>query len=169
MTLDDQKEHFSYAYIRAVAVVAGVGVAEPRPDDDSVDLILSRRDIGSVIRSPKLDLQVKCAAESSSTVNITNTHVHYALKLKNYDDLRPANLMVPRILIVVLVPDNLGDWINQTSTELALRKCAYWHSLRGQPPTSNTSGVTVPLPLSSVFSVAALDGMMQRIGAGNFP
>lgn len=169
MTIDDQKEQFSYAYVRAVTAVARVGVAEPRPDDDSVDLILSRRDTGAIIRSPKLDVQVKCADVAASTVKITAMHIHYALKLKNYDDLRPENLLVPRILVVVLVPADLPDWLSQTTNELALKHCGYWLSLRGLPATSNSTGVTVQIPLANVFSVAALDGMMQRIGAGSYP
>lgn len=169
MTIDDQKEHFSYAYVRAVAAVAKIGVAEPRPDDDSVDLILSRRDTGSIIRSPKLDLQVKCVDTDASTATKTATSLRYSLKLKNYDDLRPSNLLVPRILVVVMVPPNLTEWIHQSEEEMILRHCGYWRSLREMPATPNTSGVTVELPLANIFSVAALDEMMQRIGAGNYP
>lgn len=39
MTLDQQKEQFSYAYVRAVAAVAQIAVTPPTVDDDSVDLI----------------------------------------------------------------------------------------------------------------------------------
>jgi hypothetical protein len=43
MDENQQKEQFSYAYVRAVASVAGYGVHRPEPDDDSVDLVVSAR------------------------------------------------------------------------------------------------------------------------------
>ena len=109
MTIDDQKEHFSYAYARAVAATAAVSVATPEVDDDSVDLILSQKATGTAFRSPRLEVQVKCAEEGAVTVSAT--HIHFPLKLKNYDELRPDDVLVPRILLVVLVPATLGQWL----------------------------------------------------------
>ncbi len=86
MTIDDQKEHFSYAYARAVGATAAVGVATPEVDDDSIDLVLFQKATGTVFRSPRLELQVKCAEQGAVTVS--PTHVHYPLKLKNYNRSR---------------------------------------------------------------------------------
>ena len=48
MTLDDQKEQFSFAYVRAVASAAQISVSEPAVDDDSIDLIFHRRGGGGI-------------------------------------------------------------------------------------------------------------------------
>nr|WP_245543634.1 DUF4365 domain-containing protein [Methanoplanus limicola] len=34
--------------------------------------------------------------------------------MKNYNDLRPENVQVPRILLVLLVPDEIDIWIDQS-------------------------------------------------------
>jgi hypothetical protein len=160
MTLDDQKQQFSFAYARAVAAAAKVAVNEPSVDDDSVDLSFRKRGGGGTVRSPQLDAQLKC----TESANIHPGHIAYPLKLKNYDELRPTNLLVPRILIVVTVPDDLTDWLKHSEDELAMRKCGYWLSLRGMAATTNQTNVTVHLPRANVFSVAQLIQMMQRIG-----
>lgn len=165
MTLDDQKEQFSFAYVRAVAAVAQIAVSEPTVDDDSVDLLFQRRGGGGIVRSPRVEAQVKCTGAAS----VTAAHVAFPLKIKNYDELRPTDVLVPRILIVVTVPDNLGDWLNHSEQELAMRRCGYWLSLRGEPATTNTTSVTVQLARANQFTVAELGGLMQRIGNGQHP
>jgi hypothetical protein len=165
MTLDDQKEQFSFAYARAVSAVAQIAVSEPAVDDDSIDLMFQRRGGGGVVRSPRVEAQVKCTEVAATHPD----HIAYPLKLKNYDELRSVDVLVPRILIVVIVPDVLGDWLDHSEQELAMRRCGYWLSLRGEPATLNTTNVTVHLPRTNQFTVAELQGIMQRIGNGQNP
>jgi hypothetical protein len=165
MTLDDQKEQFSFAYVRAVAATAQIVVSEPSVDDDSVDLSFQQKGGNGQVRSPRLEAQVKC----TEIADVHPDHIAYPLKLKNYEELRPTNLLVPRILIVVTVPDNLVEWLNHSEDELAVRRCGYWVSLRGNPTTTNTTNVTVHLPRASQFTVAGLQGMMQLIRNGQTP
>lgn len=165
MTLDDQKEQFSFAYVRAVAAAAQIAVSEPAVDDDSIDLMFQQRCSGAIVRSPRLEAQVKC----TEAAPVHPAHIAYPLKLKNYDELRPLDILVPRILIVVLVPDDLGDWLSHSEQELAMRRCGYWFSLRGALATANTANVTVHLPRVNQFTVAQLRGIMQRIGDGRNP
>ncbi|MEO5365718.1 MAG: hypothetical protein H7831_05085 [Magnetococcus sp. WYHC-3] len=47
-----QKEHFSEAYVRAVAAVAGYSVSRPGVDDDSVDLTISAPGGNGTLRAP---------------------------------------------------------------------------------------------------------------------
>ena len=88
---------------------------------------------------------------------------------KNYDELRPSHVAVPRILVVMLVPDKLEDWLNHTERELAIRRCTYWMSLREMPETTNETSVTVAIPRINLFSVDGLRSMMSRIDQGSFP
>lgn len=93
MHVSHRQEAFSVAYVRAVAAVAGFRVQEgPLPDDDSVDLTVTARGPGGTIRSPCLDLQLKCRLGRPDD----EPEWSYDLKAKNYDDLRhrlhgPAN------------------------------------------------------------------------------
>jgi len=92
--------------------------------------------------------------------------IRYPLKIKNYDELRNNYQYPPLILVVVLVSDNVDDWLHQSEEELCLRRCGYWLSLRGAPATQNKGNVTVYLPRENLFTVNALKTLMQRIGNG---
>jgi hypothetical protein len=95
--------------------------------------------------------------------------IRYPLKLKNYDDLRMDDFAIPRILVVVLIPETPEDWLTQSETELCIRGCGYWISLRGKPKTQNTNAVTVAIPRTNQFTVAALQSIMERISQGVQP
>lgn len=165
MDLSQQKEQFSEAYVRAVAAVAGYAVYRPEVDDDSVDLGLAARGGGGSRRSPRLEMQLKCTEQEV----LQDDGLHWPLELKNYNDLRGGDLCVPRILVVVVVPQKLDDWICQSEVELAMRRCGYWLSLRDHPETDNKSSVTVVMPRGHVFSVEALCQLMQDVGYGGAP
>jgi hypothetical protein len=166
MTLNDQKEQFSFAYARAVAATARISVVEATVDDDSVDLTFQQKAGGGTVRSPRVEAQLKC----TECANLHQDHVAFRLDLKNYEELRTTDLLVPRILIVVLVPDDLTTWIDHSEDELAMRKCGYWLSLRAMPPTTVTGDkVTVHLPRTNQFNVTGLQAIMQRIGNGGLP
>jgi hypothetical protein len=166
---NEQKQQFSFAYLRAVAAAAGYAVSRPEVDDDSVDLTFAARGGGGTLRSPRLDGQAKCTAEPLTD----GADASFRLPLKNYDDLRAPDLQVPRILIVMYVPENVSDWLTQTDDELVLRRCAYWVSLRGLPErqsgTARNPRVAVTLPRKQMFSVPELRSIMSRISAGNQP
>lgn len=165
MDLNMQKEPFSRAYVQAVAACCGFAWSEPSVDDDSVDMTLHQTGGEGSIRSPRLELQLKCKAATMPT----NDPFSFSLKIKNYDDLRDPNVLVPRILVVVLVPDELEEWLSHSEGELAVRRCGYWVSLRGLPPSENQSSQTVPIPRAQQFTVDGLRGMMERIGQGDSP
>jgi len=129
-----------------------------------VDLGLASRGGTGPILSPRLELQLKCTSRDV----LSESSVRYPLNLKNYNDLR-INALVPRILVVVLVPENLADWLVQSEDELLMRHCGYWVSLRGLPETPNTTTVTVELPRSNQFTVEAVVSMFQRISNGGLP
>ena len=156
MDLNTQKSRFSLAYIEAVASRAGFQVEEVKVDRDSVDGTV-KSDLG--IR-PRIEFQAK----STERDLVQNNHIHFPLSIKNYDDLR-LEAINPRILIVLMLPPDVDQWVAQTHEELCLRRCAYWLSLRGEPETSNSDNITVYVPLANIFDSTQLDGMMQRAEA----
>lgn len=158
-------EQFSKAYVKAVASVADCSIDWSTVDNDSVDGTLKRRTHSSTVRSPHLDIQLK----STHTDCIQNNHIVYPLLIKNYDELRSDNLAVPRILVVVLLPDDFSRWTLHTEQEMALRKCGYWVSLRGEPATSNMTSKTVHIPRQQVFDVIGLDAIFNRLESGGLP
>lgn len=160
-----QQEQFSRAFVNAVVSVAGFKVAPPaEPDDDSVDLsIVARGPVGAV-RSPRIDVQLKCFRGAVATDPWS-----YPLKVKNYEDLRHEDFQAPRILVVVTVPESVEGWLEQGESQMVLRHCGYWASLRGYPPTCNEHTVSVSMSRRNLFSAEGLKAMMQRVGNGGWP
>jgi hypothetical protein len=163
--ISQQKEQLSNVYLQAVTTVAGYSLYRPSVDDDSVDWGIAAKGVMGRIRAPRLELQLK----STSRDLLDDKYLRYPLKLKNYEDLRLLDFAIPRILIVLVLPENLADWLQQSEEELCLRYCAYWVSLRGMPETPNTTTVTISLPRSNQFTATALQSIMQRIGQGVEP
>ena len=158
-------EQFASAYVRAVASVVGCSVLKPEVDNDSVDLMLSRRSPGAACRSPHLEVQLKATCAPLPT----NQVINYRLPLKNYNDLRHVNLSVPRILVVVLMPHSFQDWTAHSEKQLALRRCGYWLSLRGFPSVSNKRSRTVPVPRGQRFDPSGLEGIFCRLEECGLP
>lgn len=163
MTLNDQKEQFSLAYVLAVAATAGVATYTPSVDDDSVDLGIATKD-GI---SPRLELQLKCTATADSPPD----DLIFRVKLKNYDDLRRPCL-VPRLLIVVTVPEHPDHWVGQTDKEMVLRRCGYWVSLRNLPAYNGTSldtKIPVNVPRNQLFTPTNVRKLLADIAQGRTP
>lgn len=157
MTPNQQMEELSFAYVKGIAARAGFKVARPSTDTDSVDGILMS-DQG---RRPRVDFQAK----STTRDLLRGDSIHFPLPVKNYNELR-ADTMVPRILVVLLMPADAEEWLAQSAEELCLRHCAYWLSLEGWPTTTNPSNVTVLAPTANVFSVEQLTALMGKIEKG---
>jgi hypothetical protein len=165
MDINQQKEQFSQAYVRAVATVAGFSIFDPTVDDDSVDISIAQKGGKGSIRSPRVDLQLKCTSRDL----LREGEINFPLPIKNYDDLRPENVQVPRILVIVIVPDDVNTWIEQSEEKLSMHHCGYWRSLRGLPDSANDTNVTVPIPTSQPFTVGELRDMMGRVSVGGVP
>lgn len=162
MDRNTQKEEFSYAYIQAVASVAGYSVErKPRPMDNAgIDITIEVPGELGMVLFPRFDAQVKC----TSSLNILhNNFIKFPLDIKNYNKLRHEKPLVPQILIVVLVPNDLGGWLNISEEETLMKKCGYWISLKGEPSTQNTSNITVDIPRLNIFTPANLTLLMEKI------
>lgn len=138
MFITTQKEEFSYAYISAVASTAGYSFQiAPRPlDMVGVDVTITGLVFPGSRRRTRLDLQLKCTSQDI----LDNENIKFPLEIKNYNELINSNPNDdPLLLVVVLVPEKVEDWLRQSETELCLRRCAYWVSLRGQPESTNST------------------------------
>ena len=157
MNLNEQKEQFSLAYIRAVAAQAGYQITRPELDSDSVDGML----IADFGRRPRIDFQAKATSQQI----VRGDNIHFALSIKNYNDLR-RHTRTPRILIVVLMPSDTSQWLTQNHEQLCLRHCGYWLSLEEHQEVSNTTSVTVHIPLVNMFNAEQLVDLMTKVEKG---
>jgi hypothetical protein len=157
MTPNSQMELLSLAYVRAVAAYAGYQVSRPEIDNDSIDGIL----IASVGRRARIDFQAKATTQDL----LRGDRIRFPLSIKNYNDLC-ASTLTPRILVVLMMPQDRDMWLGQTNEELCLRRCAYWMSLENLPKVPNKNSVTVYVPTANIFSSEQLVNLMRKVEKG---
>ena len=112
---------------------------------------------------PALDLQLK------ATVNLrasADGDPRFPLPLRNYDLLR-LETQTPRLLVVLELPSDPGQWVTITDDALVLRHRAYWLNLRGQEETGNQSSVTVQISRQNLFNVESLRALMDQSRGGS--
>lgn len=157
-----RQDAISGAYIRAICAVTGCGIDSVTLDNDKIDYIVSSRVRGTVRTKPKIDIQAKCMMSGAAS----SDPIPFVVDLATYDNLRDALVTNPRVLVVVLVPENVDEWISQSETELALSHCGYWLSLKGQPDSDTSTSKTVYLPRRNIFTPLTLRDMMERTSNG---
>lgn len=161
------KEGLSRAYILAVAHRAGFNCSL-REFDYGLDGTF--HDIRMVKnRRAESGFKIDFQAKASENCQISKSDVTYALSAKNHRDLVDVDVGTPRILIVLALPKDSTEWLATSPDMLNMRRCAWWLSLRGQPPTQNATTETVRIPIGQTFDVDALTKMMARVKAGGLP
>jgi Domain of unknown function (DUF4365) len=163
MTLTDQQEQFSIAWVHSIASVAGYSVEKTNVDRDSIDVVIKQ--FGKGEEFPLLEIlsvQLKCTYSHTPKED----GIHYPLKIKNYDDLR-RKCLNPRILVVLHVPETVDKWLKDTPENILLHHCAYWVSLWGMPASDNSETVSVLVPTTQRFTVSELKKLMSIIAQGN--
>lgn len=161
MDLNRQKEEFQYAYLYALAAHAGLNTGAFKVDDDSVDILVAGKGYPSKIRNPQIQIQLKCTAQNL----IHGEVIKFRLSRKNYDDLRGDNILTPRYLAVLLVPENTDKWIKYGDNSISLYNNCFWLSLR-EAPEINQETVTVDVPLEQRLKTDTLLEMMQAASNG---
>jgi hypothetical protein len=161
MTPNQQGEELSKAYVAAVAAGCGFKLGQWSQDDDCIDVTIgapSTVGIG-LVAGPKIDVQLKCTSDPARD---HDDHVTWSLSRAHYGRLR-AESLVPIILVVVVLPEEIARWITHSPEELVLRRCGYWASLLGAGdfPEGQDSW-TVRISKDSVFSPATLQLLMER-------
>ena len=81
MDVSKRKELFSVAYLTALAAQVGFNHQVPTVDDDSIDISLLGKGYTGLVRSPQIDIQLKC----TSKYEIEDDGLKFDLKLKNYN------------------------------------------------------------------------------------
>ncbi|MCA9711466.1 MAG: DUF4365 domain-containing protein [Myxococcales bacterium] len=161
MTPKQQREELSKAYVHAVAGQCGFKLGTWSQDDDCLDVTIGAAGIlgGGTLAGPKPDLQLKASTEQGHD---HGPHIAWSLSRAHYDKLRSRS-MVPRLLVVLMLPEKLEHAVEHTIEHLLVRRCAYWTSLQGQDAIEGgANSTTVHIDKSRVFSPSALAELMER-------
>jgi hypothetical protein len=151
------KMAFSEAYVGAVAAAAGFLYEPDRFDLDSIDgTIKGERALA------RFDVQLKCTSQSV----LKEDHVAFRLEIRHYNELRETETARPLLLVVVVAPPKLTDWVNHSEERMLLRRCGYWTWLQGGPPSMNQTWQSIRIPRGNLFDVLQLKRMMSRVTRG---
>ncbi|PIP54811.1 MAG: hypothetical protein COX07_03260 [Bacteroidetes bacterium CG23_combo_of_CG06-09_8_20_14_all_32_9] len=157
------KEDLSIAYVMAVAGRNGFATQIRHRDSDSVDLmIINKGKPNPACTKIEGQINIQMKATVNWRDNADNT-ISYDLNKKNYNDLRETEIVVPRILVVLCLPNNEKDWLSISIDELTLKKCAFWFSLKNMPDSGNTSSVILRIPKANLFSQQTLLDLMIKM------
>jgi hypothetical protein len=132
-------------------------------DNDGIDLTVFSPSSAGTTSASRLDMQVKATAS-----RLLGNQIAHDLDVKNYDELR-VDQQVPRILVVVNLPKQHSHWCKCSDRQLVLRRCGWWRTLLGAPPTTNSSSVRIQIPRVNRLDPAAISAIMNRIQQGGTP
>jgi len=166
MTPQDIEAELSYAYLHAVASHASVAcqVASRMHDGLGIDAMLTlRHDFGPPAILTDITLHLQLKATTRTPVHNDGRFSYFLKDAQEYERLRKASSLPPRLLAVLFLPTPQADWLTCAAEQLVLRKCAYWTSLRGAPASKNDSGQTVYLPDTQVLSPDGLRALFERV------
>jgi hypothetical protein len=168
----DTESELSFAYLHAVASRAGVNcsIGNRHSDNAGIDATLTSWGPfteGGYLTEVNINVQLKATIKSPGT---KEKYCSYFLKeARQYDSLRAETHNIPRVLVVLFLPQNEHEWLIHSTTGLSLQQCAYWVSLRGAPDIANKTGLTVYLPRVQVFDPQNLCALMNLLSKRDFP
>ncbi|QMU69193.1 DUF4365 domain-containing protein [Streptacidiphilus sp. P02-A3a] len=159
-------ETLQVGYLHAVAAAAGCALASPFPDN-GIDWHVSH---GSTAHTEDdeatIKVQLKCTHQIPP--NPGGSHFSFTLDNDHLRKLAHARVAVHKILVVMLVPREVDQWLLARPDRTELRHCCYWVNLAGHPVTGKRR-TNVRIPTRQVFDDRALCAIMARVGAGERP
>jgi hypothetical protein len=161
-------EELQKSYIQAIAAAAGCTVGEFRVDANKEDLIIEHRSTAHVedlVMSLRLQLKSTHTVPHSAFSSAAGATFSYVLDNETLAVLAAPNFTIPRILVVMLMPEHPQDWVLTGSDHLALHNRCYWVNLTGVRATGAAS-TTVQIPWANVLDAQSLCDIMGRIGMG---
>ncbi len=166
MTENDIMAELSYAYLHAVAARAGFGCHTGGRIDDaaSVDALIrvdEKLSSDSILWNFAIEVQLKATQKTLAESN--GKYGYFFNGIDRYDRLRDPGSPLPKLLVVLILPSDSTQWLTLDENSLIARRCAYWVSLKGAPPSDNSTGQTIAIPRTQILSVEGLRDVALRL------
>jgi hypothetical protein len=158
------KQSYSLAFTHAIAAAARCTISDLRSDVERVDYTVRQVARHRRYSSAQVDVQMKCTEQHV----LRDDGVYWRLSREHYDDLRDPDRYNKVILVVLLVPPNVQEWLVMEPDHMVLHGAAYWTCIQDQPAIPGSSK-TVVLPRTNAYNVDQLLRILQRIGDGGRP
>lgn len=169
MQISQIKEELHISYISIVCAAAGITYETQYHDDDSTDGIMKKElELEeNVFNQSAIRIQLKCTS-SPSQYEDRGEYIAYKLKVKNYNDLCTPST-VPIILGLLILPENMDDWVRWSEEELLLKGSMYWADFSDMERSENKGSVTVQIPKKNIVNGESILGILQKIAREEWP
>ncbi|WLQ34664.1 DUF4365 domain-containing protein [Streptomyces castrisilvae] len=157
-----RQEHFSLAFTRMVAYVAGCAVKSHDTDYEGVDITLTSSADYRRYWGAEFDLQLKCTTQHRY---LNDTHMTWPMHTKPYRKLIQPRRYQRVYLGVLLLPEDADKWLSVDENRLITESRMYWQAASEFAPDNGTQKTkTVHLPRANLFAGEQLLGIMKSIG-----
>lgn len=162
------KEILQDGALNALAAAAGCTLATPRPDVNGIDWTVTLKSISHTqVLEAKVDVQLKCTHTA-----VPNSYGHFSYSLDNtqWEKLASTKISNPRLLLVMLCPSDVDQWVHTRPNWTLIRHSMYWVNLYGLGPT-NPNGLKsqVHVPYSQRLDPLELCRILHVVGDGAKP
>ena len=168
----DVESELSYAYLHAVAAHASMTCHSSNRHQDNAGIdatITAWGPFGTSLWRNEVDMKIQLKS-TIGILPIINEKMTYFLRGANqYADLITQRVATPRFLVVLCLPQDRIEWLTIDHESLALKRCAYWVSLRGAQPSTNTSGQTIRIPCNQILDPTALRTLAAAVAGNEVP
>lgn len=165
LTEQNIEAELSYAYLHAVATRGGFSCSYAHRHLDDVGVDAQIHEDGRFLAPESIHssftLHIQLKATRVAPVE-QNGRFSFSLPLRQYNRLREIRLVNPRIMVLLILPTDPSEWLRHSEDALIAKRCAYWVSLRGAPPSVNETAQTVYIPRAQVLSIESLTEIMTR-------
>jgi hypothetical protein len=165
---NNRKAELSYAYLHAVAAAAGFACRDTHRhlDGCGVDAqidVSEQLDPNASLTDFSLHVQLKA---TSATLPIVGGKLSFSLDVDQYNRLRRKTVSIPKLIVLMTLPETNESWLNVSANELVARHCARWTCIYGAPDSPNATKVTVRFDVNRVLTPLALRDIARLIAIG---
>jgi hypothetical protein len=148
-------------FVEALAIAAGLDVSKTRyRDRRGVDWTLQHPARYGSTRFPSIEAQVKSWSRPKGDALAW----HYPLRVANFNELAGGDLVVPRFLFLVIIPDGVDHWTEISHDCFTLRHAAYWANFLYDDPIDAPpeSTHTVLVPKTQLITTASIYALFDQ-------
>ena len=160
------KEQISYSYLRAIVSYMGGQLQKTghQLDDDGIDVTirLPQGRLGHT-KNPKPEIDVQVKSTTSPIYSSDGKYLNYDLKVSVYNAMREANSSIPTMFMILVLPTDVGEWVDINDNEMILKHIMYWYSTvdSERTPAEDQSTIRLKIPVRNIVNTDSLQMIMR--------
>lgn len=160
------KEELSFAYLKPICAFLGAELAkhERRMDDAGFDARITIPP-GLIGMAPvSVELQLK--GTSVPRYDSSGEHLLFSIRTSLYNLLRETRSAAPLLLFVLVLPQDIDEWVSVGDKKLTVSRHMLWYSAAGQGNLATGETVQVKIPVSNKVTKDSLYRILTMAADG---